>query len=1106
MKINYIQALYVSVKIRKSFLLLSLFLLSAIAGAQNQKISLLAGAQTIQKVFLEIEKQTGFSVDYNQTRLNVSAQVNIQSKDKALHTLLDELLSGSGFSYKIENEHIIIIQEASKGKTRDHANGKITGIITDASGEPIIGANVMVKGTTNGTITDIDGRYMLDASPSASLQISFIGYITQDIAVSNRAKIDIRLKEDTKTLEEVIVVGYGTQIKRDVTGSVQSIKAEDMADMPVPQIAQKIQGKFAGVQINQVSGKPGQGMTMRIRGQASLSGGTTPLYVVDGMPLVGDISSLNPDEIESISILKDASASSLYGSRAANGVVLIQTKSAQSGKQFGVDIYAGIQYVPQKGRPEMMNASEFAQFRKEIAESNGLPVDPAYQHPETLGEGTNWYNILLRPAAIQNYSVNYSNGDGKFKSSSVVSYFKQDGVLLNSNYQRFSARANTEYAFSDKVRVGMNIAPSYSIDNTPQSDGNWTEDKSTIIQGALLTTPLAPYRNADGSLPLVATGPGLFDNPNWYNVVQIDKNKTQNIHLIANGFLEIQPIKDLKLKTSINADLNQQTWAYFKPSTSGEIYQTPTRIPRAKQSTNLFYTWVWENTATYSKEIAGHSFDLLVGQSVQKYRSDYNYVYGTNFPDDKIPTMNAATTITANGDINEWALLSFIGRLNYNYLGKYLLSAAIRRDGSSRFGINNRWGNFPSVSAGWIFSEESFMKPLTKVLSFGKIRASYGVVGNDQIGNYTHLATIATTNANFNNAMASGRSIAGMGNTELGWERNKQFDLGLDVGFFNNRLSFMYDYYNKITDALLFSLEVPISSGFFNIQSNAGKLKFWGHEFTVTSKNLVGAFQWTTDLNLSYNDNRCLELGVDNAPLIGNNITQVGERIGQFYGLEWQGVYKNQEEYDRYPKHAQAAVGTIRYKDVNNDGSVTQGDDRAPIGNPVPLWILGMTNSFSYKNFDLSVVMSGAFGFELANMVDQFAGNLDGVFNVYKDVQNRWKSPEDPGNGRYGTTKMGTTGPERDWFSSRYLYNGNYLTIKNITLGYKIPMKRRDIIKNMRVYMSFQNVYTFTSYVGANPEVNTSNTGTTAGSLQQGFDYTTYPVPRTVTLGLNVNF
>lgn len=300
-------------------------------------------------------------------------------------------------------------------------------------------------------------------------------------------------------------------------------------------------------------------------------------------------------------------------------------------------------------------------------------------------------------------------------------------------------------------------------------------------------------------------------------------------------------------------------------------------------------------------------------------------VTGTNFPDDKISTFNAAPTITADGNINEWSLLSYIGRINYNYKGKYLLSAAMRRDGSSRFGKNNRWGNFPSVSAGWILSDEEFMKPLEKTISFLKARISYGIVGNDQIGNYTHLATITTTNSNFNNALASGRSISGMGNPNLGWERNKQVDVGLDVGFFNNRLSIMYDYYSKRTDALLFSLEVPISSGFYNIQSNAGKLKFWGHELSVSSKNLTGKLQWTTDLNISYNDNKCLQLGVDDAPIIGNNITQVGERIGQFYGLVWEGVYKNKEEFDKYPKHSQADVGTIRFKDVNGDGKVARG-------------------------------------------------------------------------------------------------------------------------------------------------------------------------------------
>ena len=1091
---------------RIMLILISASLFQAIAVesySQTATVSIKAEQIMLTELFSLIEKQSEFLFFYVDADVKDIRITDVNVKNKKIEDILLHVLKGTDLAYTINDRNINIARNSLI--TQQQAK-VITGTVRDDKGEAVIGANVVIKGTTTGTITDIDGKYRLEVNPDAILQVSYIGYFTQEIQIGNKATIDIRLVEDTQTLDEVIVVGYGTQIKRDVTGSVQSIKAEDMADIPAPQISQRMQGKFAGVQINQVSGKPGQGMSMRIRGQASLSGGTPPLYVVDGMPIVGDISHLNPDEIESISILKDASSSSLYGSRAANGVVLIQTKSAKSGKQLGIDIYAGIQYVPQKGRPEMMNAREYAQFRKDIAEENGLTVDPAYQNPESLGKGTNWYDILLRPAAIQNYSLNYSFGEGKFKSTTVLGYFKQDGVLLNSNYQRFSARANTEYAFTDKIRIGINIAPTYSINNTPQSDGNWTENKGSILQGAMLTTPLAPYKNPDGTLPLVASGPGLFDNPNWYNVVKIDKNETRNTRLIANGFLEIQPIKDLILKTSINADLNQEAYSHFKPSTSGEIYQTPTKIPRAQKSNNQFYTWVWENTVTYRKEIGEHAFDVLVGQSAQKYYRDYTIVRATNFPDDKIETLNAAATITADSEVNEWALLSYIGRLNYNFKGKYLLSAAIRRDGSSRFGKNNRWGNFPSISAGWILTEESFMRPFTDKLSFLKVRASYGIVGNDQIGDYKHLATIVTTNSNFNNSLASGRSISGIGNADLGWERNKQFDIGLDVGLFNNRLSFMYDYYNKRTDALLFSLELPTSSGFNNMQSNAGKIKFWGHEFTVTSKNLVGQFKWNTDINVSYSDNECLELGVDNAPIIGNNITAVGQRVGQFYGMVWEGVYRNKEEYDKYPKHAQADIGTIRYKDVSGDGNITQGDDRTPIGNPVPLWNLGITNSFSYKNFDLSIITAGAFGFKLANMVDQFAGNLDGVFNVYKDVENRWRSPENPGNGRYGSTKMGKTAPERDWFSSRFLYNGDYFTIKNISLGYQVPLKNKDLIKNLRIYMSFQNVYTFTGYIGANPEVNATNKGEIANSLNQGFDYTTYPLPRTITLGLNVNF
>ena len=1074
------------------------------AFAQNEKVSLnRQNAKTIQ-VLNDIEKQTNYLFVYDKKNVDTNRAISINASNQTVASVLQQLFAGTGVTYEMEGNNIVLTRQTATNASTQQSK-RVKGTVLDKNGEPIIGANVVVKGTTNGTITDIDGNFSLEAAQGETIEISYIGYINQEVKLADQKSIKIRLNEDTQKLDEVVVVGYGTQIKRNITGSVQSVSSDDMADLPVGQMTQKLQGKFAGVQINQTTGKLGEGMSVRVRGQASLAGGTTPLYVVDGMPLVGDITHINPDEIESISVLKDASASSLYGSRAANGVVLIQTKQGGTGKQLSFDAYAGVQFVPQAGRPEMMNAQEFAQFQKERAEENGLPVDPAYQNPESLGEGTDWYDVIFRPAAIQNYSLSYSNGSKDFKTSTVLGYFKQDGVLRNSYYQRFTARANSEYNFRDIVRLGVNIAPTYTNGNQPSSDGVWWANKG-IIQGALLTSPLCPYINEDGSIPITASGPGMFANPNWYNVLLINKDKFHTLRMIANGFVEAQPIMDLKIKSSVNADLSYSKRNTFRPSTSGETYTAPYMIPKANENTGSVYSWMWENTATYSKTIGDHEFDVLVGFSAQEFHEEFTGINATDYPDDKIETFNAAATITANSDVAEWALLSYIGRLNYNYKGRYLLSAAIRRDGSSRFGALNRWGSFPSVSVGWVVSDEPFMESLQDKLSFLKVRASYGIVGNDQIGNYTHLAGVSSMNYSFNNVFSAGRGTSSMGNQLLGWERNKQFDFGIDMSFFNNRISFMYDYYNKRTDALLYSLEVPISSGSWNIQSNAGELKFWGHEFTLSTKNLTGEFQWTTDFNLTYNDNKCLSLGKDNAPIIGDNITRVGERIGQFYGLVWEGLYNNQEEFDKYPKHTNAAVGSVRYKDSNGDGVVTQADDREVIGNPVPLWLLGMTNNFSYKNFDLSVVMSGGFGFELANMNDTSAGNLDGVFNVYKAVANRWKSPENPGDGRYGTTKMGTTGEERDWFSSRFLYNANYLTIKNITLGYTIPLKSTEVIKRLRAYLSFQNVYTFTKYIGANPESSQDNYGNSTNALHQGFDYSSYPVPRTVTVGFNISF
>ncbi|MCE7043778.1 TonB-dependent receptor [Dyadobacter sp. CY312] len=984
------------------------------------------------------------------------------------------------------------------------AQTNISGTVTDDKKIPMPGATVTVKGTTTGVTTDVNGKYAISSDANAILSFSFIGYKVQEVAVAGRSVINVELDAQSQNLDDVVIVAYGSQSKHNVTGAVQTVNQKELKDIPASQLTQKLQGKLAGVQINQTTGIPGQGMSVRIRGQASISAGSEPLYVVDGFPITGNIANINPDEIETISVLKDASSTSLYGSRAANGVVIVTTKRAKAGTStISVSAYTGIQQIPQKGRPDMMNATEFAQFKKEVAIENGQTVPDIFQNPEQYGEGTNWYDAVTRSASIQNYSVSFNSSKDKFSTSVVAGYFKQNGVLLNSDYSRYSLRINTDYKFNDKVKVGFNAAPTFSSNHTPQSDGIWYNSPS-IVQSSLLTSPLAPYKNADGSIPLNTNGYGTADGPNWYNQVQVVKNKARNSGLLANGFIEIEPINGLTYKSSINIDLGNSVSDYFYPSTAGNVFNAPnesdvSRI-NASHGNSLGYSWLWENTLSYQKSIGEHQFDILGGYTSQTAHSETGSFSATGFPDNKVQTFNAAKTITGGTDIQDWTLLSYVGRVNYNFKQKYILSAAIRRDGSSKFGVDKRWGNFPSVSAGWIISDEAFMSNI-KAVSFLKLRASYGVIGNNNVGNYTQYASVVATNNPVGNQYVSGKSIAGLNNTALGWENTKELDLGVDINFLNNRINFGYDYYHKTTDALLYTVDIPISSGFFNFATNIGKLAFWGHEFTLSSQNLRGNLTWNTDFNISFNKNKALALGTANAAIFGDNtITEVGKPLGQLYALEWLGVYKDQADFDSSPRYAGAEVGTVKFKDVNGDGIVTNDDrDKTVVGNSAPKAIFGITNSFTYKNFDLSIVGAGAFGNKIINVSERFTTNLDGTFNVLKGVSQRWRSEEDPGAGIYGKSKANTTGYERDWSSSKFIYNANYFTIKNITLGYQVGLKENKYIHGLRVYTSIQHAFVFTKYPGGNPEVSA------AGGLFSGSDYTTYPVPRTFTLGINFN-
>ena len=731
----------------------------------------------------------------------------------------------------------------------------------DASALP--GVNVVLKGTSNGTVTDQDGNFKLNVpTEGSSLLFSFIGFETSEVAITNRATIDVSMIADTQTLQEVVVVGYGSQLKKEITGSVQTVNSNELRDIPTSQVTQKLQGRLAGVQINQTTGKPGQGMNVSIRGQLSVTAGSDPLYVVDGFPITGNIGAMNPDEIEDISILKDAASTSLYGSRAANGVVLITTKKGKSGQtNISFNTFVGTQEVPMKGRVKMMNAVDFAQFKKEYFEEdprfNGIvPVE--FQNPSQY-EGMNnndWYGALLRKAPLQSHNLTITTNTDKVKTAIVAGVFNQQGVVLNNEYKRYSLRMNSEYSLSEKVKMGFNIAPQYVFDNTPRTDG----DRGTgILFNALHTWPVMPIRDAAGELTMFNRFPGntgnIFAYPNWVRAANELINETKTTNLLTNVYLQVEPIKGLVLKSTFNAEMLSSKFFFFNPSTATSSINVPiptTAVSIREEIQNV--TLLNENLATYTKKFNDHSFELLAGFTNQTFRQENTRIQADTYANDQLPTIQGAINLNRGGSFNgiqEWSLTSVLSRLTYNYRGKYMFTAAMRRDGSSRFGSNNRWGNFPSVSAGWVISDESFLQSIPQI-SFAKLRTSYGSIGNNNIGNYTQYALASNTvNAVFGSTVASGAAVTSLANSNLGWETTKQLDIGLDLGLLNDRIQFTYDYYTKNTTDLLYSVQVAQESGFGNYNDNIGEIKFWGHEFSVTTRNTTGKLRWTTNANIS---------------------------------------------------------------------------------------------------------------------------------------------------------------------------------------------------------------------------------------------------------------
>ena len=764
-----------------------------------------------------------------------------------------------------------------------------------------------------------------------------------------------------------------------------------------------------------------------------------------------------------------------------------------------------------------MNAREFATFMKGYYEdmityhdytSATPPTIPVeYQNPGQYGKGTDWYGALLRTAPIENYAINVSGGSEKFVSSTTFNYFNQQGVLINTGMKRYSFRSNNEYKPFDMVKIGLNIAPTYQLDHNTRQGSLAINGNRQILSGAMISSPLISPHKADGSYNLSASSPHMYTLPNYLMQMEKMNNNQSNMQVLGNAYIDIEPIKGLHARSSINGDYVMFDFNTYYGTWYGAFGSVPYRDPAAStavSSSSNSMSWLNENTVTYSKQIDDHSFEALVGYTSQKFNQRSRYVQGTGFANDAVTVVSGATSTSGSTNSAAWTVASALARLNYDFRKKYFISGSIRRDGSSRFGQYTKYGTFPAVSAGWILSDEGFF-PKSNTLSYLKIKGGYGLTGNFNVGNYTTISNITSTPYVFGNTTTIGESITTLGNPQLTWETSKQTDIGLEANFLNNRVTFSYDYYNKRTEGMLAAMPLAFGSGYTSLSANIGIFRMWGHEFTVSSKNMTGKLSWTTDFNISLNDNKVLYM-VDHKPIGGTgtyndyNRTAEGHRIGELYGYVFQGLYKDQADLDKSPKQAGSDIGTVKYKDVTPDG-VINISDRTFIGNTSPRMIFGISNNLTYGDWDLNIIASGQTGNKLMYINNQNLQNLDGIFNINRNMADRWRSPTNPGNGLVPRTKGSGTELYR-FTNTNWVKSGDYLTIRNIALGYTFKQNTLKYIKSVRVYGSVQNAFIFTKYPNQNPEVNDNKDSQTTAGLDNG----SYPLPRTIMIGANVNF
>ncbi|WP_163379851.1 SusC/RagA family TonB-linked outer membrane protein [Cyclobacterium sp. SYSU L10401] len=1057
-------------------------------------VNLSQNEMTLGKFFSQIESKTPYTFSYDQKDVDPEKRVMLTDQRASVEAMLQEVAVQTSLGFRQVNDQIDV-RKVNKVSANVETLVEITisGVVKDEEGEPLPGATVSVQGTSTGTVTDLDGSYSLTVPDDAVLVFSYIGYDSQTVTVGNQTTINITMSMDESSLEEVVVVGYGTQKRSDLTGAVSSVKSEQLTAYPAIDAVQALQGRAAGVQIQANNGAPGASLKVRIRGGTSINASSDPIFVVDGF--IG-AAMPPPEDIASIEVLKDASATAIYGSRGANGVIMVTTKR---GKNGAAKIEFNTSYSMQNeiNRLDLLNAEQFNDY-----------ISDARPNIEPAGGDTDWQDQIFQTGGIQNYQLSISGGTDNVNYYVSGAYFDQKGVIINSDFNRFSITSNLDIQASEKLKLGVNLFARRS-----SSDGVRTQEGSGgltpgVVASAFKFEPDQPIYREDGTFT-VARLNDPHDNP--YAVATQLINENVNDRFQGNFFAEYDLSDDLKFRTTFGATANASRTGLYSPTTvtEGRNVGGDARINAARNTLLLN-----ENYLTYTKNFAGnHTFSAMAGYSYQSSENENWGARGTSFITDAFSFWNlgsAAVWQTPNSGLTDWRISSFYGRLNYSLGDKYLVTFNARYDGSSTFSRNNKWAFFPSGAIAWNMKNERFLES-SDLLSFWKWRVSYGITGNQAISPYQTLARFSPVFTVIDGVPVNAVRPTTVANDNLTWETTAQLNIGTDIGFWDDRVTLSAEYYRMVTSDLLFAVQLPQYSGYTNQLRNIGEVENKGVELTLGSRNLVGAFQWDMDINFSRNRNTVLSLpegtdiqyGSGPGHMVGLGTTQLlkeGSPVGSFFGWVYDGVYQEGEDFLPGGGFEQTPGGE-RFRDLNGDGTLNS-DDREIIGNPHPDFFWGWNHDFRYRNFDLNIFFQGSFGNDILSYTLMELDLMSGINNATTAALNRWT----PTNTQTDIPRAFNGRTRR--VSTRWIYDGTFTRLKNLSLGYNFPkaMVDRLNLSRLRVYVSAQNVLTFTEYEGYDPEVNYRSGGATDGNRNLGLDYGSYPNAKNYTVGINVGF